>query len=497
MTRSLWKFLTSLRVTVVLLACAIILVFVGTVAQADEGLFQVQERYFRHWYILGTTLWGHHLPWFIWPGGYTLGFGLLINLIAAHIKRFQWKMSKVGIHLTHIGIIILLVGQLSTDMLQVESHMTFMEGESGNWIESPRHHELVIVADAGNGQDEVVSVPEAMLVKGKEITHSKLPFKIEVKDYAPNGDVYSKTKVEQTATQITTALTALNGEFSSPEALAPLAERDQGNPGRVQFWRDALAAVGEKDNDDIVAAAKKVAGDPARAAKLLTELKTRFGSQMRRAIGSQGAAEQLAANIVESGQALTPEMLPPASTEGAGAHFTVKSQPEVKDMDSQNIPYAVLDFIVDGKSAGTWLVSPSLREQDLALGGKKLQLALRDERQYLPFSLKLLQATHKDYAGSDTPKDFRSRMLIDNPTTKENREVEISMNDPLRYGGLAFYQYQMTKDEMDQSPGRSVLQVVHNPSWLAPYIGCVVVALGMIWQFLHHLVGFITKRRSV
>jgi hypothetical protein len=71
------------------------------------------------------------------------------------------------------------------------------------------------------------------------------------------------------------------------------------------------------------------------------------------------------------------------------------------------------------------------------------------------------------------------------------------MNDPLRYGGLAFYQYQMTKDEFDRSPGQSILQVVHNPSWLAPYIGCFVVALGMLWQFLHHLIGFIAKRRPL
>ena len=47
MNRSLWKFLTSLRVTIVLLGLAIVLVFVGTVAQADEGLYQVQNRYFR------------------------------------------------------------------------------------------------------------------------------------------------------------------------------------------------------------------------------------------------------------------------------------------------------------------------------------------------------------------------------------------------------------------------------------------------------------------
>ena len=69
------------------------------------------------------------------------------------------------------------------------------------------------------------------------------------------------------------------------------------------------------------------------------------------------------------------------------------------------------------------------------------------------------------------------------------------MNNPLRYNGLAFFQYQMTKDELDRSPGQSILQVVHNPSWLTPYIGCIVVASGMLWQFLHHLIAFITKRR--
>ena len=138
MNRSIWKFLTSLRLTIVLLALAIILVFVGTVAQADEGLYQVQNRYFRHWIVLGTTLFGHKLPWLIWPGGYTIGISLLVNLVAAHIKRFHWRMSKVGIHLTHLGIIVLLVGQLATDMLQVESRMTFLEGQSDQFHRAPQ-----------------------------------------------------------------------------------------------------------------------------------------------------------------------------------------------------------------------------------------------------------------------------------------------------------------------------------------------------------------------
>ena len=48
---------------------------------------------------------------------------LLINLIAAHAKRFHWAWRKLGIHLTHAGLIIMLAGGLFTDLFAVESHM--------------------------------------------------------------------------------------------------------------------------------------------------------------------------------------------------------------------------------------------------------------------------------------------------------------------------------------------------------------------------------------
>src|SRR3954471_8239281 len=84
------KFFTSLRLTVVLLALSIILVWVGTVAQADEGLYNAQARYFKHWFVSGISLFGHHVPIAL-PGGYLLGTLLLINLVAAHIQRFKWS----------------------------------------------------------------------------------------------------------------------------------------------------------------------------------------------------------------------------------------------------------------------------------------------------------------------------------------------------------------------------------------------------------------------
>ena len=40
------------------------------------------------------------------------------------------------------------------------------------------------------------------------------------------------------------------------------------------------------------------------------------------------------------------------------------------------------------------------------------------------------------------------------------------------------------------------LQVVRNPSWLTPYVACVMVAAGLVIQFLSHLVGFAKKRTA-
>ena len=219
---------------------------------------------------------------------------------------------------------------------------------------------------------------------------------------------------------------------------------------------------------------------------------------------------------------------PLLTTNGIALNFDFKKVDEVKSMDERNIPTAVVEFSTPVGSLGTWVVSDwvgddSLVEavrntyapmgldmaqkiaaqlvapQTIEVNGKKFTFTLRPVRVYHPYSLTLLKATHTVYPGTDIPKDFRSRVLIDNPQTGEKREVEISMNHPLRYGGYTYYQYQMTAGEAVVKAGQaqsSVLQVVRNPSWLTPYIGCAMVGVGLIIQFLYHLVGFITKRKT-
>ena len=116
MIDTLWRVFTSLRLTVVCLSFGILLVFLGTIAQVNEGLWQAQERWFKSFFIwTGPAGGSWQVP--IMPGGYLVGIVLVLNLLAAHIKRFQFTKKKVGINLTHLGIILLLVGQLATDLL--------------------------------------------------------------------------------------------------------------------------------------------------------------------------------------------------------------------------------------------------------------------------------------------------------------------------------------------------------------------------------------------
>lgn len=180
------KFLTSLRLTVVLLTLAMVLVFIGTLAQVEQGLYNAQNRFFRSVFVYWSPAGGDlNLP--VFPGGYLLGSALIVNLLAAHIARFQFTWKKLGIHLTHGGLILLLLGQLATDIGQVESAMRLHEGESKSYSENQRRSELVVIDPSDSKVDHVISIPEDLLARRKTISHPALPFKLEVRRFVHNS----------------------------------------------------------------------------------------------------------------------------------------------------------------------------------------------------------------------------------------------------------------------------------------------------------------------
>lgn len=390
--------LSSLRLTVILLALGIVVTFFGTLAQTEDGLYVAQQKYFRSWF----SVWSPHDPGWKWlkvplPGGYLLGTLLVANLLAAHTTRFKPTWRKSGIFLTHMGVLMLLLGQLATDMFSRESRMSFPEGEWRNYSEDFQKTELAFLTDAGtNGLDLVVAIPDSLLVKGGELRHPQLPFVVRVQEFAENSSI------------------------------------------------------------------------------------------------------RMRAPMVDTNRA-------PAASQGVGAKAIFQPVAPTRAMDKRNLPGSVIELVgTNGASLGTWLFALVLDEQAIGSGGANWRATLRPTRYYQPFSVQLLKTTHDVYTGTRTasdprgiPRNFASRVKLERPSTGERREVDISMNQPLRYGGLTFFQHQMDREEMERGGrGISVLQVVKNPSWLAPYFGTLLVLAGLMVQFMIHLVEFLRRRTA-
>lgn len=381
------NFFTSLRLTVACLCLALGLVFFGTLAQVKLGLYVVQENYFSSFFVWWTPeKGGFSLP--IWPGGYLLGTVLLINLVAAHVKRFELSRKKFGIFVIHAGLILLLVGQLLSQLWQVESYMAIEEGSSKNYSESGRFSELAIIDVTDPATNLVVAIPQDRLQTGKEITHEHLPFKVKVRSFYENANPrLAGSSLEFEQMPFETAMDKRNIPAATVEIVT-----DEGPKGvfQVSNWQSE---------------------------KLLVKI--------------------LADNF---GQRFSGELVAPGTFEYKGRQY---------------------------------------------------ELALRPERFYKPFTVQLLDFTHDRYKGTEIPKNFSSRIRLINPETSENREVLIYMNNPLRYGGETYYQ-----GSFEPGDTVSILQVVRNPSWLTPYIACILVSLGLVFQFLHHLIGFAKKRSA-
>ena len=183
---------------------------------------------------------------------------------------------------------------------------------------------------------------------------------------------------------------------------------------------------------------------------------------------------------------------PPIADRGVGANVSLVEEPPIASDERKNTSAALIEPFAGGRSYGTWLVSTGLgAPQSFLHEGRSYALSLRPMRKYLPYSVTLKKFSHDIYPGTDIPKNFSSLVHLSRPSTGEERDVLIYMNQPLRYDGKAFYQASFGKGDT-----LSILQVVENPGWLLPYISCVLVAAGLVLHFLLTLFRSL-KRRQV
>jgi len=194
------KPIASLQLTVVLFTLSLGLVFFGTVAQTEEGIWTVVHDYFRSFVVWvpfqlfakfgmvffdlpKMTQWNGSFPF---PAGYLIGFTMLVNLLSAHLVRFRMSWKRAGIFLIHSGFVLLMVSEFITGEASVEAKMYLQKGESSNFLDDSRNVEIAITWEEDGVSKETI-VPGSLLKKVAPIKNDQLPVDIEVIEYHKNS----------------------------------------------------------------------------------------------------------------------------------------------------------------------------------------------------------------------------------------------------------------------------------------------------------------------
>ena len=445
MLPKLIKPLASLWLTVILLALAMVLIYAGTWAQVDTGIWAVQKRYFHSFFIWVEfqTLFPRPqpgqagIPWWVgFPmiGGYTLGILLLANLLAAHISRFKFSIydllllpilgatgyliylwhhnpllswmigsmvlgvvfvlalaalhgKRTGVILIHLGLIVLLAGEGMTSGLARESQMTIDEGYYNHFSQDIREPEIAIVEanPDPNRKDKHTVVAAKLLRPGATIAPANLPFQIQVDDHFKNSR-------------------AIHAD-QSPDGRAIITDPD-------------------------------------------------------------------------------------------GTRWTVVPQPEIGGTSSEgsDLPSTLVTLLAkDGKSLGRHaLTTMNDAPAEITVDGKPYQLFLRFKRIYHDYTIRLHDFVHDRYTGTQVAKDFASHVTLTDPTTTPPATLErrIWMNHPLRYRGDTIFQSSFKPGDRT-----TILQIVRNPGAPLPYVSIIIATVGLLLHFGIALASFLLRHQ--
>ncbi|QIF04024.1 cytochrome c biogenesis protein ResB [Roseimicrobium sp. ORNL1] len=112
-------------------------------------------------------------------------------------------------------------------------------------------------------------------------------------------------------------------------------------------------------------------------------------------------------------------------------------------------------------------------------------------RQYpLPFEVKLDKFVRETHPGTNMARKFTSHVTVIRDGKSE--EKVITMNEPLRYGGYAFFQSSFDAEAADHGGQQSsMFQVASNPSDHWPLIALIAAMIGLLMNLVWHLLKFL------
>lgn len=151
-----------------------ILLVLGTIAQKNMGVYEAQHMYFSSWFLfLGP------IPL---PGGFLTLALIFVTLLIKFIFYSEWSLKKSGIILTHLGVLILLLGGLITSKYAHETFMIIPEGDTISNLSEYRKRVITLEKEG----DVLKTVNFDDIRTGPLFKSNMLPFNISAASFCNN-----------------------------------------------------------------------------------------------------------------------------------------------------------------------------------------------------------------------------------------------------------------------------------------------------------------------
>lgn len=447
--KRLIKLFASLKLAVVILVSLAILISAGTFTEARYNAEIAKKWVYDTWMMSAVMS------------------ALALTLISVMVDRWPWKKRHTSFVLAHVGILLIQLGFVITSEYGIDGTMRFAFGETNRFITVNETELQIWSSFDGERFTKLLDRPVDFLVKPpqEEKISIDLPDgRISIDDYAPfinpNRRILPTSESQRGAAL---RFSVKNDRVNVNEWLYQTRKSQpaQHNMGPAQFFLGPLPVKNIKDL-------------PAQNAIYFSPLDSESVAYVL--TYKDGARKPLQGKLKEGESFQTGWM---------GLEFRILRYFEhaEESLEIKKLQYPTplstaaiqINFSQAGQSQLQWL---QLNDVFKFFTKDAVYIVTYGNRRIdMGFGLQL-----KNFEVGRNPGSMRAASYKSLVTTPEGEDVSISMNEPLKYKGLTFYQASF-QDGPSGEPIASILSVNHDPGRFLKYLGSLILTFGVIWLF--------------
>jgi hypothetical protein len=439
--RKIYLFLGSLKLAVLVILGLAVISGWGTIMEAQYNTETAQKLVYHSWWMVGLMIF------------------LCANLIISALHRWPWKKRHVGFVVAHVGILVLLGGSYVTKKHGIDGSLAFGIGETNRYVQI-NDNELAVYIPLSEAEylpffktdvDFLTNPPSK-----KPVTVVLGDDKLEVVDFYPYANL--KTKIEKS---------------TNPNDGPALRFQISGQRVNVTDWiqqSGTRPGVFQLGPAQVLLSPKPV--QPTGENEII--LIPKSDDEVNYSVYSKSKPGVVKKGILKIGDVIQTGWMD-ISFRVLNLHQKATVQNEYIKLERPTALSTSAAKLKIGENEA-WVGLNSMTK--ISAGETLYLITYGNKRLDLGFNLTLKDFRVGRYEGTSRAASYESEVLVEGG----DKEVKISMNEPLVHKRYTFYQASFQEDPQGR-PTASILSVNYDPGRWWKYLGAALIVLGTLIMF--------------